>query len=565
MALLTKEQRQARFKYLGLGEYNKENIKKFQKKYLRSRDVDGVYGTNTDNLLRHVYNVKKYTKNFSPEEFKCECGGRYCTGYPTYMKKVELENLQSIRAHFGKPMTITCGMRCRPYNNSLRGSISNSKHLTGYATDFYMKGVTDTLANRKSSIRWIKKLPNHNYTYGNGINSYGFRLSAPYMGNALHTDTNKPITTAASIGDLFASTAAAAATTSKSKSKPQKAVDYAKKLANDDSWHYVVWNGNDKKTQLCPICHDYPKGKYHGFNCIRFVFSCWRHGGGIDCKCDGGLIHNSLGNKMLKAKTDKEALKMAQAAIGCKNIKIIRNKNGIPQSKLKPGDACLNFSGSTYKHLFLYAGNGKMVDCGRWSDTKKQIAVRKAVSCKIAIRYVEPAAQATTTTATKKKTKKLTNREKLAKCAWDYAYHSSTKKANYPKGAAKPAYKLALDKAFGKKRRWSTPAKKGASCDVFVATCIRMAGIDKHAPRGMGRSYLDKSKKFKRVKVNYKTIKDGDIISIIWKNGNPHWCMAYKGYILEASYGGWYPKRTNTLKSRLSKSGKSSVVVYRAV
>jgi len=372
MALLTKEQRKARFKYLGLGEYNKENIKKFQKKYLRSKDVDGVYGTNTDNLLRHVYNVKKYTKNFSPEEFKCECGGRYCTGYPTYMKKVELENLQSIRAHFGKPMTITCGMRCRPYNNSLRGSISNSKHLTGYATDFYMKGVTDTLANRKSSIKWIKKLPNHNYTYGNGINSYGYSVAASYMGNALHTDTNKPASTTTAL-------AAAASTT------------------------------------------------------------------------------------------------------------------------------------------------------------------------------------------TKKKTKKLTNREKLAKCAWDYAYHSSTKKANYPKGAAKPAYKLALDKAFGKKRRWSTPAKKGASCDVFVATCIRMAGIDKNAPRGMGRSYLDKSKKFKRVKVNYKTIKDGDIISIIWKNGNPHWCMAYKGYILEASYGGWYPKRTNTLKSRLSKSGKSSVVVYRAV
>ena len=171
------------------------------------------------------------------------------------------------------------------------------------------------------------------------------------------------------------------------KTKPEKAVEYAKKLAADDSWHYVVWDGNDKKTQLCPICHNYPKGKYHGFNCIRFVFACWRHGGGINCKCDGGLIHNSLGNRMLKAST-ADALKMAQDAIGCKDIKIIRNKNGIPQSKLKPGDACLNYSGNTYTHLFMYAGNGKMVDCGRWSNTAKQIAVRKAVSCKIAIRYI---------------------------------------------------------------------------------------------------------------------------------------------------------------------------------
>lgn len=197
MALLTTEQRKARFKYLGLGEYNKANIARFQKKYLRKKDVDGVYGTDTDRALRHVYNVKKYTKNFSPEEFKCECGGKYCTGYPSYMKRVELENLQRIRDHYGKPMTVTCGLRCKPYNNSLRGSLkNNSKHLTGYATDFYMPGVTDTLANRKKAIAWIKKLPNHNYTYGNGINSNDVKVSAGFMGNALHTDTNKPEKTA---------------------------------------------------------------------------------------------------------------------------------------------------------------------------------------------------------------------------------------------------------------------------------------------------------------------------------------------------------------------------------
>ena len=358
MALLTEEQRKKRFEYLGLGEYNEANIKKFQKKYLRAMDVDGKYGTNTDNLLRHVYNVKRFTKNFTPEEFKCECGGRYCTGYPSYMKKVELQNLQKIRDHFGKPMTITCGLRCRPYNNSLAGSIPNSKHLSGYATDFYAKGVTDTLENRKKAIKWIKTLPNHNYTYGNGINSNGVSLSAPYMGNALHTDTNKP----------------------KAEPKPAK-----------------------------------------------------------------------------------------------------------------------------------------------------------------------------------------TNGQKLAEKGWEYAYHSSKdKNAKYPSGKPKPAYAKALDKYFGKNRKWSTPAKKGASCDVYDATCIRAAGLG-DAPRGMGRSWMDASKNFKRVKnPTPETVKSGDIVSIIWPNGNPHWCMVYNGKILEASYGGWYPKVTNTLKSRLSKSGKQSVVVYRA-
>ena len=90
----------------------------------------------------------------------------------------------------GRPITVTCGLRDKTYNSKLGGSIQNSLHLSGRAVDFYQKGVTDTLANRKASIKWIKTLPNHHYTYGNGINSYGNGVSAPYMGNALHTDVS---------------------------------------------------------------------------------------------------------------------------------------------------------------------------------------------------------------------------------------------------------------------------------------------------------------------------------------------------------------------------------------
>lgn len=197
MALLTVEKRKEFFKLLGLGSYNKTNVKKFQKIAFPKlpNEQDGAYGTKTDIALRHWVNVNQWAKNFKPEEFKCECGGKYCTGYPSWMKKVELQHLQSIRAHFGKPMKITCGLRCQKYNDSLRGSIKNSKHLSGYAADFYIAGVTDTLAGRKSAINWIKKLPNHGYTYGNGYNSNGVNLSAGYMGDCLHTDTNKPAAT----------------------------------------------------------------------------------------------------------------------------------------------------------------------------------------------------------------------------------------------------------------------------------------------------------------------------------------------------------------------------------
>ena len=161
--------------------------------------------------------------------------------------------------------------------------------------------------------------------------------------------------------------------------------------------------------------------------------------------------------------------------------------------------------------------------------------------------------------------KEQTNAQKIATRGWEYAYHTNASDAKYSGGKPKAAYKAALDIAFGKTRNWQKAAKLGASCDVFIATCIRMAGVDKNAPRVLGRkTYFDKSDKFKRVNVTTKTVQDGDIISIVWNSGKWHWCMAYGDKVLEASLGGFYPKTTNTLASRLSLAGKKSVVVYRA-
>ena len=194
MALLNIKLRKARFKALGLGDYNKTNILKFQKMAFKNKKwQDGVYGTQTDNALRTYYNVHKCCnpKHFKPEEFRCTCGR--CSGYPSFMKRVELRNLQKIRDHYKTPMTITSGLRCQYENGSSAGSIQNSLHLIGRACDFYMKGVTDTLANRRASIKWMKKLPNTHYIYGNGINSEGYSVYAPYMGNAMHYDVSIPV------------------------------------------------------------------------------------------------------------------------------------------------------------------------------------------------------------------------------------------------------------------------------------------------------------------------------------------------------------------------------------
>lgn len=193
MALLAINTRKKYFKNLGFGEYNTENICKLQKKYMRASDVDGIYGSDTDKVLRHVHNCS-LVKDFKPAEFRCPCG--HCTGYPTYMKQVELNHIQTIRDHYGKPMTITSGLRCS-YENKKVGGVANSGHLKGYAVDFYMPEVTDSVPNRNKTLSYIKTLPNHKFTYGaNMVDSDGAYRSAAGMGNAMHTETKKPVQTA---------------------------------------------------------------------------------------------------------------------------------------------------------------------------------------------------------------------------------------------------------------------------------------------------------------------------------------------------------------------------------
>ena len=186
MALLTKATRKKWMKFLGY-EYSRDGILKMQKDYFkRKTDCDGIYGPDTDKLLRHLHHVKVYTKDFKPEEFRCPCG--FCTGYPTWMRVNELKHIQTIRDHFKKPMVITSGIRCPYENHRLSGSSSSSGHLHGKAVDFFMAGVTDSLSNRIKSIAYIKRLKHHKYSYGDGISSTGAHTSHPNMGNALHTE-----------------------------------------------------------------------------------------------------------------------------------------------------------------------------------------------------------------------------------------------------------------------------------------------------------------------------------------------------------------------------------------
>ena len=188
--MLGKTKRQEYLKYLGfydgeidglIGPKTKAAYKELQEKYFtREKDIDGVYGPNTDILLINAYNVKKYCKNFKLEEFKCGCKGAHCTGYPQIINTQLLINIQSARNKFGS-ITVTSGLRCKSYNNKLAGSSKTSRHLSGKALDI-KNSKSKTLEGRKAIMNYWRTLPNYRYTYCNENGNY------PNMGTAVHVD-----------------------------------------------------------------------------------------------------------------------------------------------------------------------------------------------------------------------------------------------------------------------------------------------------------------------------------------------------------------------------------------
>lgn len=150
-------------------------VKSFQK--ANKLEVDGICGANTQKALGVV--VKKPAwgdiKYFKKTEFKCGCGGKYCSGYPAEPNLYLIRIMDALREYYGKSMTVTSGVRCKKYNNSLAGSSTTSAHMTGKAADFVM-----TDHGSKQSSR---------HTVTDRCITFGARYAycdTPNMGYAIH-------------------------------------------------------------------------------------------------------------------------------------------------------------------------------------------------------------------------------------------------------------------------------------------------------------------------------------------------------------------------------------------
>lgn len=93
--------------------------------------------------VNFTYNrdFRYYFPNFTASEFRCGCKGKYCSGYPSKLDFDLVYGIQKVREHFGKPVIVSSGLRCKKYNDSLPGSSKNSAHKSGKAADIYINGV----------------------------------------------------------------------------------------------------------------------------------------------------------------------------------------------------------------------------------------------------------------------------------------------------------------------------------------------------------------------------------------------------------------------------------------
>lgn len=180
---MTIKQKQNLLAYLGYyvgnidgqwGTLSKTATKAFQKDF--GLNPDGICGTETEKALKHAvcYDMpakKEETTTtstgtfwdeieyLSREEFRCQCGGKYCNGYPDEPSEKLVRLGNDVRKHFGKPLHRSSGLRCSTWN-AMQGGVSNSKHMYGKALDFRIEGKTSAQV-----LDYVNTLSGVNYAY----------------------------------------------------------------------------------------------------------------------------------------------------------------------------------------------------------------------------------------------------------------------------------------------------------------------------------------------------------------------------------------------------------------
>lgn len=153
---MTDVQKQCLLKYLGyyagavdgiFGGQSRQATKDFQADY--GLESSGVFDSATEGTVlqaltgavEKVADFWEEVRYFRKEEFRCKCGGVYCDGFPAEPEKKLVLMADRVRSHFGAPAIVSSGVRCGKHNANVGGAAA-SRHMTGKAMDFCVRGKT---------------------------------------------------------------------------------------------------------------------------------------------------------------------------------------------------------------------------------------------------------------------------------------------------------------------------------------------------------------------------------------------------------------------------------------
>ena len=157
------------------GSQTRQAVKLFQA--AEGLDADGDPGQETQAALlaavaegrmhtpAKVENAKTGTfwdeiRYFRRAEFCCQCGGKYCSGFPAEPVEETVRLADEIRRRAEVPLKVNSGVRCKQHNADADG-VWNSLHLTGQAIDLAPIGGNISVARLQKIAEQVQaeKIP----------------------------------------------------------------------------------------------------------------------------------------------------------------------------------------------------------------------------------------------------------------------------------------------------------------------------------------------------------------------------------------------------------------------
>lgn len=187
---MTTKQVQSLLLYLGYpvgapdgitGSQTRQAVKLFQA--AEGLTADGIVGEQTEIRLKDAVWQDRFAKDnivpisgqstaktgtfwddiqyFQRAEFRCQCGGKYCDGFPAEPAEETVRLADEIRRRAGVPLNVNSGLRCKQHNADV-GGVWNSLHLTGQAIDLAPIGGNISVARLQEIAEQVQaeKMPN---------------------------------------------------------------------------------------------------------------------------------------------------------------------------------------------------------------------------------------------------------------------------------------------------------------------------------------------------------------------------------------------------------------------